>query len=401
MELMERKRPYRYGTAQRVLLICLGVVLLCAAVFLALIAGSRDGGGQISGGMNRFDSYEDSGKEEYLDFVMLSDSFATFTYGERHGIFTVFDPDGYAYLVCLPSDAPETYAEIYTYTYSDSQTVPSPARITGYAMEIDSDLRDLAIDYLNEVYYGEGFLTTENFSDYLGDYYLDTTYRPQGSGASLWALLAAILCGAAGAALLVVQRRRAPAVESAGTETGPAGEGLPGVETMSAADRPTDPWELEQSPKLQRGAGILGAVFGALAGAAIWVGMYQLGYLVGIASMVGVILALKLYEKFAGGLDTFGVVISAVVALAAMVAANVAAYALAIFLAVRESTTPGRADFFYILRNFGPLMESADAWGDFAADLAIGLLLGIVAAAGSIVQAFQRARQGKKRDGQP
>ena len=419
------RREKRFTGGQRALFIFLGLLLLALAVILGGYAAKGGGSRSISNGVSRFDSSNGEEKQSAIDFVMLSDSFATFSAGEGHGIFAVFDRTGQIYLACLPINAPDLYEDIYDFTFSSTRTeLPASARITGYPVEIEPKLRGMAIEYLNEVYFDDETLTTANFSDYLGNYYLDTTYRPEPDRTPLLMGILAAVCAAAGLFFLFLQGRKknvpapVPAAESAG-ETYVSASGYtyhippeeaavpPPAETSfngvpaytpagAAAPRGPDPWEDEEpKPAGRQAAGVLGALLGALVGGVIWVVIYQLGYVAGIASLAGVALALSWYQKFSGKLDGFGIFVSVALSFLVMVLANVCAYSLTIFLEI-EKSNPGRSSFFYILTNFKSLMDSIDGWGSFFSDLAMGILLGVVASVGSIAQALSSVKKKKR-----
>ena len=64
--------------------------------------------------------------------------------------------------------------------------------------------------------------------------------------------------------------------------------------------------------------GLVGALFGALLGGAVWVLIYQLGYIAGLAGVVGSVCALKGYEKFGGKINIAGIIISILMTMAAL-----------------------------------------------------------------------------------
>lgn len=426
MEKMRREK--RFAGGQRALFIFLGLVLLALAALLGTYAAKGAGNRSISNGISRFDSSSGAEKAGSVDFVMLSDSFATFSAGERHGIFAVFDRSGQIYLACLPINAPDLYADIYDFTFSSTRTeFPAAARITGYPVKIEAELRNMAIEYLNEVYFDDNTLTVANFSDYLGSYYLDTTYQPEADRTPLLMGVMAVLFAAAGIFFLVLQGKRkkgskavlsdgsgdntaqtiytafhenaaAPVVPPLGAQP-PSGEtafgGVPLYTSQSAEGTSwgSDPWEDEKlQPAGRQAAGILGALLGALVGGVIWVAVYQLGYVAGIASLAGVALALSWYQKFSGKLDGFGIFVSVTFSFLVMVLANVFAYSLSIYIEI-EKSHPGRSSFFYILANFNTLMKSVDGWGSFFGDLFMGILLGAVASVGAIAQAMSSVKK--------
>ena len=71
------------------------------------------------------------------------------------------------------------------------------------------------------------------------------------------------------------------------------------------------------APKAKAGSnvvtGIIGALLGSLVGVALWVGIYKLGYIAGIAGAIMIVSAMFGYEKLGGSLDLKGIIISVVI----------------------------------------------------------------------------------------
>ncbi len=440
MELENRESRYRFKGGQRAVLLFLGLLMLCLTAFS--VWGALQSGQQkssIAGGSGRFDAYHASESRAYLDFIMLSDSFTASPYGKDQGMFVLFDPYGGMYLACLPADAPYTYEDIYDYTFGVTDDLPEIARVTGYPVAIGEELRDAAIDYLNEVYYDEAYLTAGNFSEELGDYYLDTAHTPDpGTGALVWILLAVASAVLALVFFLLQGKKKRPEGEATmgqrmsgnysiqlGRRDAMMDAAIDLSRQISSQPRPssasTDPsssipswsdrgpdWDSSDSPNAPQGqdpwdtgsgngragntaAGALGALLGALAGGVLWVIIYQLGFIAGLASLASVTLSLSLYQKFSGKLDKKGIFLSVIFSLAAMVLANVIAYVLSICSAWDWEVSP-----FTVLLRFGEIMSRADAWGGFFGDLVIGILLGAFSTWSVITQSLQDIRRHKR-----
>lgn len=389
-----------------------------------------------------FDPYDGTEQKQVLGFNLLSESFATFTLGENHGCYFAIDSNDYGlfpYIVCMSSEQFEDCRDIFDFTFSDADWDASPGytALTGYPVRIDSDLKSMAIEYFN-YFFDEDFLTWDNFSEYVGDYYLDATYQPKGANDGVILTVLTVVFGAASLLFFFLAFRRSPqapeaAVPCAGQVLASDGSGVtvplsdsplnasfaPGGRPVSTYASPADisnPEELvnnipryvdravnggpdapaagELAAPVSHGLGLLGAIGGAVIGGVLWVVLYRAGYIAGLAGYLAVFLAMKFYEKLAGGLGRTGVVLSVLTALAVIVLSNCVAIAWVIADAVNESN-PGRASIGYILRNFGEMMEMLDLWTDFVFDLAIGLFLGVLASFGPIGAAL-RAEKAKK-----
>ncbi len=129
-----------------------------------------------------FDPYTASDLKQGVSFKMISYAFASFEFSDAQGLYFVFDKDMYAYIVCMDNDRLETeFADIYEYTFSDAGEAPQEGWLEGYAMEIDGELQNIAIEVFNYLW-DEEVVNQDNFEEYFGAYYLDTTYVPGEEG---------------------------------------------------------------------------------------------------------------------------------------------------------------------------------------------------------------------------
>lgn len=76
--------------------------------------------------------------------------------------------------------------------------------------------------------------------------------------------------------------------------------------------------------------GIVGALVGVAIGMAAWVGIYQLGYIAGIAGFIMMICSIKGFEILGGGLNVPAIIICVVVDVAAIYFAHNIAVAVGI-----------------------------------------------------------------------
>ncbi len=136
--------------------------------------------------------------------------------------------------------------------------------------------------------------------------------------------------------------------------------------------------------------GLIGALLGSLVGVALWVVIYRLGYIAGIAGAVMVIMAMKGYEKFGGSLDTKGILLSSLISIVMIFISNKIAWTLEAYIAF--SGEGYQASFFELYRNLFPLLKELDITAEFYGDLAIGYFLFLLAGAGTIVNALRAAR---------
>lgn len=131
--------------------------------------------------------------------------------------------------------------------------------------------------------------------------------------------------------------------------------------------------------------GIVGALLGALAGGVLWVLIYKLGYIAGLAGFVCAVLAFKGYEKLGGVLDRKGVFLSLVVMAGVIFFANKLAWSWEAYDALKEYDWT----FFECFRYLKDILVECELMGDYIRDLVIGYLLTLVASIGTIVSAFR------------
>lgn len=361
----------------------LGVLFILLGLFLVMCGTVSYESETESDAASLFDPYYDTDARQFMNFNMITDPVASFTLGENHSIYIAMDwqEDGpYFYLLCLSQADFDSYSDIYDFTFDerDLSEAPRTARAFGYAVEIEDDLRDYTLEYFNQLFGGEITLTEAEFEDCFGSYYLDTTVVPKSENTGSIAL---ILCGLflAVMGIVLIALKKKPAAPAAAAAPSPADDGA------------APAWEL--APRPNYALGLVGALLGSLVGAVVWVLLYRVGYLAGIAGFLSVFCAIAMFQKLGHGIDKLGTVLSVLVALAVLVLAGGFAYAWVIVDAINEST-PGRSSIGYVLGHFSEMMETLDLWGSFAADMAMGLLLGVVAGIGPIISAFK----GRKKE---
>lgn len=138
--------------------------------------------------------------------------------------------------------------------------------------------------------------------------------------------------------------------------------------------------------------GIIGAVLFALAGAVVWVLIYSIGYIAGLAGVLIVLAAMKGYQIFGKYLDKKGVIISIIVSLVIVFAANHISWIVACYKAYRDA---GRnLSFGRVVKRFSRVMTELDIWGYYYKDLIIGYLLSFVASFSLAAKAFRDASGG-------
>ena len=139
--------------------------------------------------------------------------------------------------------------------------------------------------------------------------------------------------------------------------------------------------------------GIVGAVIGVLIGVAAYVGIYQLGYIAGIAAIIMMVCAIKGFELLGGGLNIPAVIICIIMVLAAIWFSTRAAYAVQLVREVEGySFSTAWKQIPYLIESSEELKE---AWWQ---DLLWGYGLSLLAIIPSIRDFVKGARGGAEPD---
>jgi len=135
--------------------------------------------------------------------------------------------------------------------------------------------------------------------------------------------------------------------------------------------------------------GLAGAFIGSLLGVALWVGIYELGYIAGIAGALIVVASMKGYELLGKCLDRKGVIICAILSLVMVYFANRLSWSVEGYRAfVQEGFD---VSFFDIYRGLDSLIEELEVTTEYYMDLAVGYVLFLIAGVSDVIRAFKNA----------
>ena len=145
-------------------------------------------------------------------------------------------------------------------------------------------------------------------------------------------------------------------------------------------------------------AGIVGALFGSLLGVICWVLIYQLGYIAGITGFVMVVCCMKGFELLGGKLNRVGVLLSILIAIVMLFAAEYLCVGIEIYKAFRDISDVSimqaiRAIPFYLTDS--PVAE--ELRNGMLRDLAMGYVFAILASISFIRQSLKATANGVMR----
>ncbi|MBQ8821452.1 MAG: hypothetical protein IJZ82_02310 [Lachnospiraceae bacterium] len=336
-----------------------------------------------------FDLYSPSEEPQMLEFLFISEPFAEYTYGTSQGFYLVYDEDMFGYIICMENDRLEgEFLENYNYTYQDIEKVPELGYVEGYAVEIDEELQEYAIEFFN-MFWDEELLDETNFADYLGTYYLDTTMEPATEDNSISASVVMIIVGLLLIVVAIVKvlnrgkEQKEQSAEEKVSETASNDSSNPAMENSEAfANSTTSEATYSSSPEVETQGNLVIALVASLlcacAGGVLWVLIYRLGYIAGITGCVAAVAALFGYEKIGKRQVTGGAIVWCIlVSLVVLLLGNAVAYAWE-FTEALSVGSPGRAEFFVVLKQLPTILKDYDCVGSFFGDWGMGVFFAAI-----------------------
>lgn len=131
--------------------------------------------------------------------------------------------------------------------------------------------------------------------------------------------------------------------------------------------------------------GLGGAAAGAFIGCALWVLLYQFGFLGGVAGIAVAVLSVKCFEMLNGSLDKLGFLGSVIISVILMFIANRIAWTLGI----HEALVDQGYSFSEVFRSFGTQLSDAGLTFHYWAELLVGYALYAVSLYPTILEVFQ------------
>lgn len=137
--------------------------------------------------------------------------------------------------------------------------------------------------------------------------------------------------------------------------------------------------------------GILGAVAGSALGVALWVFIYQLGYIAGIAGAAIMLLAYGGYIKLGRAMDTKGAIFSLIIGLAMIFVACHISWTIEAIKAYKD-VYHVNMNFFYMYRRLFSILDRMNIVADFIKELVIGYGLSLLVAFPTIISSIKESR---------
>ncbi len=222
------KRPdYKKKKSAKALLV---LSILYFLIGFALLVGTayqfidwKAGEARAKGRVEEFDAYKESWLGqcwETLSIQAISYEFAEDFKG-TYQYYLAFTPLGEIRIVKLKGGLPEEYMPLLDYLFEEDAEIPDPVELRGVSAPVEEDIKEYALDALNDMY-GEEVFTEADFDEYVGVCFLDTTGKPAGAGsgrevASL-AVISFICLGAALFFLILSRKTKYTAIEDENRE---------------------------------------------------------------------------------------------------------------------------------------------------------------------------------------
>lgn len=136
--------------------------------------------------------------------------------------------------------------------------------------------------------------------------------------------------------------------------------------------------------------GIIGALLGSLVGVALWVGIYKLGYIAGIAGAIMIVSAMFGYEKLGGSLDLKGIIISAVICIGMIYISERICISMQLYEEFKDYKYYfGDVSFFDCYKSMFTILKDVEKESVFWGELGIGYLLFAIASVSYIVKSVK------------
>ena len=153
---------------------------------------------------------------------------------------------------------------------------------------------------------------------------------------------------------------------------------------------PSTPQPMEVPQKSNLIAGLVGAFLGSLIGCVLWVLIYKLGFIAGLAGAVTAICAMKGYEMFGKTLDKKGVICSILIVIIAIFLANKLAWSWEIYDVFKADYD---ISFFDAFLASDAVIAESDLVSDYYIDLLVGYALTIWASYKNVISAFKNTNR--------
>ena len=188
-----------------------------------------------------------------------------------------------------------------------------------------------------------------------------------------------------------------PCCESCGTEYGLNLYQVDGASHLFCSDcynKVSGQIQQNMARKKQQGSGnvitgIIGALLGSLLGVAAWVLIYQAGYISALGGLLMVICTMKGYELLGGRLNALGITLTCIISVAMLFAAEYLCLGIEIYKVYNEGTRVLSVSIFDTLEDVPFFLSEPEVAGAVFRDMAIGLILMVVGAFGTIKQTYK------------
>ena len=364
---MEEKPPSMARKVCAVICFVLGLLFVAGGFIMMFVVtpGSRI---EVS---DPIDIYYATENDQYVGAPVqyMTKPVASYETMETMQFYISLDEELNPSVVCIYDDELADYMQYIEYFYSDDEkAVIKSGAISGYAQEIDDELKELVIEGFEDAF-GTGYVDESNFYDWFGYYYIqvgekNSSYHIMNAG--IWMLVIGIF-------LLV----------------GGFGLNYKKPETQS--------YSYNNEPIIQethKGLGVLGAVIGVLLGGLLWVIVGILGYVSGWIGILIIIFGNFGYTFLSKSKDTFGKVISFILGVLIIIPATYITYVWGYYQSANEYIL-GYVTLARAFKELPSFLTKYDEWGIFIRDISQGYLFLVVAGIFYLGASFKNKKNNK------
>lgn len=173
MTKLMRKQPNPISHAIFILI----MALLIAGVILGVDSSKEKQQSRIEE-MPEFDTRNEVPVYSKLQPVYLFQEFASSNNDSIYYCYA-FNEVLQPYIIAVRKEDMNQYQELIDYTISEDADIAAPATVTlkGMPVKLEQDMVEIAVEAYN-AFWGSEIITTKDYKDTIGEYYLDTTQEP-------------------------------------------------------------------------------------------------------------------------------------------------------------------------------------------------------------------------------
>lgn len=194
IKMESNKRKYLLGLVNnkpcKIILIIAIITMVVSSAFAIYL--------HLNSNKEAVDAFSTDEKGAYVNYTveLLTEYVATYTTDSKVDKYYVASDGNYLMILKIKDSDISKFKDIIDYTYGKTEVDPEPLKVNGVYKQIPSELRKIVIEYYNKNLSNKVTMTTDNFEDYFGICYIDTSATPY-DNYMIWASMFSYIGGTA------------------------------------------------------------------------------------------------------------------------------------------------------------------------------------------------------------